>query len=212
MSGLSRRDWFQLFVAGVFSLFLLPAGCRNESAPSDGIAGKAPPERIVSVVPSVTETLFALGLGDRVVGVSDYCKYPPEVNRLPRLGGLYNPNIERIVELRPDLAVLLREHHELAEKLARAGIGTLTVDHASVAGILDSFEKIAGRCGVPEAGKELRARSEERLEKRHQLRVAASGDAMPVKNLPGKISSSGKFLLARAHLYAFDCSHVINVS
>lgn len=165
MSSLSRRDWFRLFVAGIFSLFLFPAGCRNEPAPPGEGVEKAPPKRIVSVVPSVTETLFALGLGDRVVGVSDYCKYPPEANRLPRLGGLYNPNIERIIELRADLAVLLREHHELAEKLARAGIETLTVDHASVAGILDSFEKIAGRCGVSEAGKELRARSEERLEK-----------------------------------------------
>ena len=172
----SRRDWFLLFLAGIISLLLLPTGCRQESLSSDP-PETAPPTRIVSVVPSVTETLFALGLGDRVVGVSDYCKYPPEVTGLPKLGGLYNPNIERIVELRPDLAVLLREHHELKEKLGRAGIGTLTVDHASVAGILDSFDEIAARCGVPDAGRALRRDCEKRLEK---IRVTAEGEPVSV--------------------------------
>ena len=177
MKSLLRRVWLQLFVAGILSLLLVPAGCRNGAVPTEDAVEKTPPARIVSVAPSVTETLFALGLGDRVVGVSDYCKYPPEANALPRLGGLYNPNIERIVELRPDLAVLLREHRELAEKLARAGIDTLSVDHASVAGILDSFEEIARRCGVPESGTALRARSEERLEK---MRATRGGEPVSV--------------------------------
>ena len=176
MKSLSRRVWFQLFVAGILSLLLVPAGCRNNAALSEK-AAETTPTRIVSVTPSVTETLFALGLGDRVVGVSDYCKYPPEAGELPKLGGLYNPNVERIVELRADLAVLLREHHDLAEKLARAGIETLSVDHASVPGILDSFEEIARRCGVPEAGRALRTRSEERLEK---MRVTQGGEPVSV--------------------------------
>ena len=176
MKSLSGRDRFQLLIAGVIFLLFLSAGCRR-GGPSFEPAEKTPPARIVSVVPSVTETLFALGLGDRVVGVSDYCKFPPEVNALPKLGGLYNPNIERIVELRPDLAVLLREHHELKEKLDRTGIETLSVDHTSVAGILNSFVEIAARCGVPDAGTSLRGECEERLEK---LRVIAEGKPVSV--------------------------------
>ena len=58
------------------------------------------PERIVSMMPSLTEIAFALGAGDRVVGVTDYCMNPPEVQTLPRLGGHFNPNLEGIVNLR----------------------------------------------------------------------------------------------------------------
>ena len=177
MKSLSGRNRFHLLIAGVILLLFFPSsGCRRGGTSSEPTE-KTPPARIVSVVPSVTETLFALGLGDRVVGVSDYCKYPPEANGLPKLGGLYNPNIERIVELRPDLAVLLREHRELEEKLGRAGIKTLSVDHASVGGILNSFVEIAARCGVPDAGAALRGECEERLEK---LRVIAGGKPVSV--------------------------------
>lgn len=101
------------------------------------------PKRIISTSPSLTETLFALGLGDRVIAVSDYCRYPKSVERLPRIGGLFNSNIERIVELRPDCVVLLPEHSALEERLVAFGIRTITADHSSVAGILESFEIIA---------------------------------------------------------------------
>src|SRR4051812_45200054 len=61
-----------------------------------------PPARVVSLVPSLTETLFELGAGDSVVGITDFCIFPPGLT-LPRLGGTKNPNIERIRELAPDL-------------------------------------------------------------------------------------------------------------
>jgi len=63
-----------------------------------------PPQRIVSLAPGLTEILFSLGLGDRIVGVTDYCNYPPEALRKSKIGGL-NPNIEAILALRPDLVV-----------------------------------------------------------------------------------------------------------
>ena len=62
------------------------------------------PERIISLAPGLTEILFSLGLGDRIVGVTDYCNYPPEALSKPRVGGL-NANIERILALQPDLVV-----------------------------------------------------------------------------------------------------------
>jgi iron complex transport system substrate-binding protein len=66
----------------------------------------AQPNRIVSTAPSITETLFALGLGDHVVGVSSYCHYPPEVASRQRIGTYLRPNVEAIVALRPDLVIL----------------------------------------------------------------------------------------------------------
>src|SRR5579862_8394334 len=64
------------------------------------------PSRIVSTSPSITETLFALGLGDRVVGVSTYCRFPPEVVKLPKVGTFLKPNAEVIAGLRPDLVLV----------------------------------------------------------------------------------------------------------
>lgn len=84
-----------------------------------------PPHRVVSLVPSVTETLFELGVGDRVVGITDYCTYPEEsVASLPRVGGTKNPDIERIVAMKPDLVILNHEENrrEDAEALQAAGI------------------------------------------------------------------------------------------
>jgi len=67
--------------------------------------GAAEPRRIVSTSPSITEMLYALGLGDRVVGVTTYCHYPPEAARKPKIGNYLQPNLETILALRPDLVV-----------------------------------------------------------------------------------------------------------
>src|SRR5215467_6179635 len=75
------------------------------------------PARIVSTSPSITETLFALGLGPEVVGVSQYCRFPPEVSRLPRVGTFLNPDAERIVALRPDLVFVNSVATSLAHRL-----------------------------------------------------------------------------------------------
>src|SRR5258705_6083382 len=63
------------------------------------------PRRIVSLSPNVTEMLYGVGALDQVVGISDYCTYPPDVNRLPSVGGWHNPNLEKIAALRPDLVI-----------------------------------------------------------------------------------------------------------
>lgn len=84
-----------------------------------------PPTRVVSLVPSVTESLFELGLGDRVVGVTDYCVHPAEsVRNLPQVGGTKNPDLDRIIALRPDLVIANQEENrrEDVERLQAAGI------------------------------------------------------------------------------------------
>jgi iron complex transport system substrate-binding protein len=136
----------------------LLGACRQAppSSPSS-TAPQPPPQRIIALTPSVQETLFALGLGKRVVGVGDYCRWPPEVRSLPQLGGLFNPNLERIVALKPDLAVLIPSERDLGTKLGRLGVPSLVVHDESLANVEQSFRMIANRCGVAAAGERLAA-------------------------------------------------------
>lgn len=140
-------------------LLLLPA-CRERGAEdSAGAAatGAAPGgcQRIIALTPSLIETLFALGLGDRVVGVGDYTTWPPEALSRPKLGGLFNPNLERIVTLKPDLAVLLPSEKDLGARLRPLGADVLIVPNESLADVERSFGVIGRRCGVTEAGERL---------------------------------------------------------
>jgi iron complex transport system substrate-binding protein len=142
-------------------LLAVLTGCREEARPpaSEGAAAASPGpcRRVIALTPSLVETLFALGLGDRVVGVGDYSTWPPEVEKRPHLGGLFNPNLERIVSLKPDLAVLIPSERDLAAKLQPLGIDVLVVENESLADVERSFHTMAERCGVAEAGERLAA-------------------------------------------------------
>jgi len=121
------------------------------------------PRRIVSLAPSVTETLFALGLGPRVVGVTDWCTWPPEARDLPKIGGHIDPNFEAVVSLEPDLAVLESVNSAAAERLAALDVPYLQVEHRTLAGILDSLDLIGERCDAADAAAALREGVERRL-------------------------------------------------
>ncbi len=120
-----------------------------------------PPEvdcsRIISMAPSVTETLFALGLGEQVVGVTRYCKYPPQVSELPSVGGYFDPNYEQMISLKPSLVVLLPGHDEHRQRLVDLKFATLEANQESVPEILGSIETLAAACGVAQRGQELKA-------------------------------------------------------
>ena len=146
-----------IIVAGI----LLVGGCADTPV-SESIAG-ASPQRIVSLAPSLTETLFALGLGDRVVGVTRYCAYPAEARVLPRVGGHLDPNFEAIVSLEPDLVVVIPSSHENRRRLESLGISVLEVDQHDVDAVLESVATVADACGVNERGMALRSRLEDRL-------------------------------------------------
>lgn len=137
--------------------FLLLPACRGREGGGPSAASKAPARRIIALTPSLVEALFALGLGDRVVAVGDYTRWPAEAVRKPHVGGLFNPNLERIVSLRPDLAVLLPSEKDLGAKLRPLGIDVLIVPDESLADVERSFHTIAERCGVPAAGDRLAA-------------------------------------------------------
>jgi iron complex transport system substrate-binding protein len=83
-------------------------------------------------VPNVTETLFAFGLGDKVIAVGDYDQFPPEVKTRPRIGGLINPNIEKIIEMRPDLVITYGSQDVLRERLQSVGIRMFPFVHGNV--------------------------------------------------------------------------------
>jgi ABC-type Fe3+-hydroxamate transport system substrate-binding protein len=93
-----------------------------------------------------------------VVGVGSYTTWPPRAAALPELGGLVDVNLERVVALDPDLAVLTASERDTAAKLRGLGIATLEVRVETLAEVEDSFRTIAERCGVPGAGHELAAR------------------------------------------------------
>ncbi len=70
------------------------------------VAASGIPRRIISLIPATTEMLFAMGAGDRVVAVSNYDRFPPEATRLPRVGGLLDPDVERLLSMKPDLVIV----------------------------------------------------------------------------------------------------------
>jgi ABC-type hemin transport system substrate-binding protein len=122
-----------------------------------------PARRIIAVAPSAAELLFALGLGDRVVGVGEYVAWPPQATRLPRLGGLLDPRLETVVGLHPDLAVLLPSERELGERLTALGVEVLVVPHETIADVAQAARRVARRAGVPAAGERFAAAFEREL-------------------------------------------------
>ena len=119
--------------------------------------------RIVSMSPSTTETLFALGLGDRVVGVTRYCRYPPEARALRQVGGWLDPNFEAILAMQPDLIVTREGNPQTAATFQQLGLNTLVVHHDSLEGVLESFTSIGATCGAEAEAARLVERIETRI-------------------------------------------------
>lgn len=109
------------------------------------------PQRIVSLAPSLTETLFALGVGDRVAGVTDYCDYPPEARAKARIGGMINPSKERVVALQPELVLITREgnRRETLEELDRLKIPTFAVETTHLEDISRMIRDLGRAVGEP---------------------------------------------------------------
>ncbi len=147
-----------LLAGTIFAIFVASWGVKANLPRKDSLPKKPPaaaPRRIVSMAPSVTEMLFALELGDRVVGVTRYCNYPEEAARLPRVGGHLDPNLEAIVRLRPDLVVVLDEQQELAGALAKLAVPSVALGDSSVEQILDAIETLGAQCRATEAAEQL---------------------------------------------------------
>ncbi len=122
--------------------------------------------RIVSLAPSITETLFALGAGAEVVGVSDLSDFPPEARSIERVGSYMKPNVEVVVAHRPDLVIAVPSpgNREAVEALMSLGLRVLVVEEGSTIGdVLASITRVADECGRREAGRRLVEQLRERI-------------------------------------------------
>lgn len=163
----------RLLVLAVAFTLAWVSGCGT--TPPDR-ADAAESRRIVSLAPALTEILFALELGDRVVGVTSFCDWPPEAREKPKVGGYSDPSVETILGIRPDLVVVSPGpgNRDAALALERAGIRVEVVPAETLAETLAAFGLVAKAAGVPSRGEELARRVRADLD-----RVAAGVAARP---------------------------------
>lgn len=174
--------------------------------------GQAAPQRIISLVPSITENFFALGVGEQIVGVTEWCDYPAEATSIAKVADMMTLNIELILSLEPDLVVadsnLVQGHIETLQEL---NIPTLVVAPTTLAEVAESLIAIGTGVGVKEKGEELAREMNHRLA---ELTASVERDVKPrvfieVWNEPVMTAGPGSFMdelivLAGGQNIAFD--------
>jgi iron complex transport system substrate-binding protein len=138
--------------------------CRAREAPiASREAAAASPRRIISLIPAVSEMIYAMGAGDRLVGVSNYDRFPPDVRQLPKVGGLIDPNVERILELRPDLVMVYATQKELIERLDRAKVPYYVYQHRALPDITETIRSVGVRIGSTDPANAVASHMEQSL-------------------------------------------------
>jgi iron complex transport system substrate-binding protein len=122
------------------------------------------PDKIISLSPSNTEVVFALGLEDRLVGVTEYCNYPPEAQEKEIVGGFSTPNIERIMELQPDLIIASTIHAEEVPRMEELGMTVLVIESSTLIDLYTSISLVAEVTGVTSNGEALIASIQQRIQ------------------------------------------------
>ncbi|MCP4643581.1 MAG: ABC transporter substrate-binding protein [bacterium] len=134
------------------------------SAPGNDPVPSGAPQRIISFAPNITEVVFALGAGDRVIGVTSFCDYPPEATELPKVGGHMDPDYEAITMLRPDLIILQGQHEKMAGFVKDNNIPVVHVDMDSLATIDDGIAVLGEALGAVDKATALRSQIQADLE------------------------------------------------
>ena len=158
----------------LLAISLLLTSCGRTEGPAktpDGVA-----QRIISVVPSATEMLLAFGIADRLIAVGDYDQVPAEFGDKPRIGGLLNPNIEKIIEYRPDLVITYGSQESLEQRLGALGIQVHAYTHGDVEQTLGYMTELGGLVGREEQANEIVGRIRETF-----AQVQMSRPAVPPK-------------------------------
>jgi iron complex transport system substrate-binding protein len=132
-----------------------------------------PPQRIVSLSPNLTEIVFALGLGDRVVGVSNNCDWPVEAKQKPKMGTFWQPNTEAVIAAKPGLVVCesFLQHKEVAETLKRSGINVLSLHMESIEEFYSAILSIGQAAGCQDKAETLAAKIKNDID---QIRTKSS--------------------------------------
>ncbi len=121
-------------------------------APGEQTAG---PKRIISMAPSVTELIWAMGLGDRQIGRTQYCLYPPQAEKIPVVGALLDPNLERIMMLQPDMVLITASSSTLREKFAALNLPVHVLPDSSLADIFDAIDQMGRLANRPKTASAL---------------------------------------------------------
>jgi len=179
--------------AALTTALLVLTGCHDGGVRRGHSEHASTPRRIVCGSPAVAEIVFALGCGDRVVGVSDYTAYPPEAKAKESIGGWANPNRERLLVLKPDIIVSQGRHETLAAFAVEYGIRFHTVKLDTLADIHAAIASIAEALGVADRGKDLNEDIRTRI-----AAVRAKTDNAPPKRVlllfgrtPGSLTGLG---------------------
>jgi iron complex transport system substrate-binding protein len=117
----------------------------------------SPPKRIVSLAPSMTEIMFALGLQDHIVGLTTFCDYPEEAKKKPKIGGMSNPSLEAVLSLKPDLVVMTTDGNprEFEERLHSLKIRTYVFSARRIAELPRGIREMGAALAVPERAEAL---------------------------------------------------------
>jgi len=153
-----------LRIAPLIGLLAAAFACAGPPAPA--VQVDASPQRIVSLTPALTEILFAIGAGDRVVGVTQYCDFPPEAAAKPKVGGYVNPSVESVLALKPDLVLVSPGpgNRDAALAMRRAGLRLEIVPAETLEESLAAIELVAGFAGAESTGRDLAAAVRARLD------------------------------------------------
>jgi len=147
-------------------------------------AHAATPARIISLAPNVTEVLYDLGLGDRIIAVSRYCNYPPEAGRKPKVGGMSDPSLEVIIALKPDRVVMTDDGNprEIEARLREMGIRTEVFRAKRIQDLPREIAALGAALGIRDraAGK---ADAMEKALRRYGKKFALKKDQIPRKAL-----------------------------
>lgn len=155
-----------LALAGLaVSFLLLSLDPLRESSSRDILSSgtENPPQRIICGTPGITEIVFELGAGGRVVGVSQFSTYPPDASLKPVIGGIINPNREKITTLKPDLFITQGKHESLASFCRQQGINFLSLDIETLEDIADAISLLGQKLQLSRKAATLNARMKEEL-------------------------------------------------
>jgi iron complex transport system substrate-binding protein len=162
------------------------------------VAIKPDPRRIVSLAPNLTETLFALGLGERVVGVTSYCDYPAEARAKEKVGDTLRPNLERLIALKPDLVLITTSSQleSLTRQLGQLGTPIYVTNPRTVVGVVESIRKLGEVTGAGARAEEIAAAMERRVD---EVRRQVAGRPEPrvlyvLQNSPLITAGRGTFI------------------
>nr|WP_145545647.1 ABC transporter substrate-binding protein [Variovorax boronicumulans] len=204
LSSTARRVLLRRCAAGSLALAGLPALAAPtvlQDALGRRVVLPAPPQRIVTIFSSNTELVVALGLLDRIVGVEDFTRFPPDIVRIPKVGGRLGFSADAVVAQRPDLVIVTparQAAHQLVAPMERIGVPILVLLSRSLDEVLGNVRLIAQAGAVPERGEALAASLQNRLA---QVDARVAGRTPPrMLMLTGRLGN-GMLLVARDSTY-----------